>query len=121
MVLDWSSKKLRFTKMNSTSKTAAWIDTRDGTVNFLFPLWIRIIGWIPNMVSHHDCQPTSLSFLKACFELSIEQICASSCNPKGNADTAHVVQTLKEYLVWTHEFDNISQFEEALKQWMKAY
>jgi len=121
IVLDWGTKKLLSTRMSLTSKAADWIDALNEAVNLQFPQGIRTAVRIPNLVSDHGSQPTSLSFLKACSELNIEQIFASYCNPKGNADTERVIRTLKEDLVWTHEFDNVSQFEEALKQWTKAY
>jgi len=38
-------------------------------------------------MSDNGSQPTSLSFMKACSNLEVEQVFTSYNNPKGNADT----------------------------------
>ena len=53
--------------------------------------------------------------------MGIRQIFASYSNPKGNADTERVIRTIKEDLIWTKEYNSTAIFENALKQWVKAY
>ena len=121
VVIDWGTKKLLSTHMSLTSKSADWIAALNEAVNFQFPNGIREASYIPELISDYGCQPTSTAFFKACSELGIHQIFASYSNPKGNADTERVIRTIKEDLVWTKEFDSVAEFEEALKQWQKAY
>jgi len=121
VVIDWGTKKLLSTHMSLTSKSADWIQALNEAVNLQFPDGIREATVIPELVSDHGSQPTSAAFFKACSELGIRQIFASYCNPKGNADTERVIRTIKEDLVWTREFDSVGAFEDALRQWQKAY
>lgn len=121
VVLDWGTKKLLSAHMSLTSKSGDWIDALNEAVNLQFPDGIKEASVIPELVSDHGSQPTSIAFLKACSDLGIRQIFASYCNPKGNADTERVIRTIKEDLVWTREFDSVAAFLEALKQWQKAY
>jgi len=121
VVIDWGTKKLLSTHMSLTSKSADWIQALNEAVNLQFPDGIKDATVIPELVSDHGSQPTSAAFFRACFELGIRQIFASYCNPKGNADTERVIRTIKEDLVWTREFGSVGAFEDALKQWQKAY
>ncbi len=54
-------------------------------------------------------------------ELGIEQIFTSWSNPKGNADTERVLRTMKEDLVWIREWEDVFEFEAALKEWIIKY
>ena len=76
---------------------------------------------ISESVNAHGCQPISIIFFKACSESGIQQIFASYSNPKGNADTERIIRTLKEDLVWSREFDSVTDFEKALNRWQKEY
>jgi transposase InsO family protein len=121
VVIDWGSKKLLSTKMSVKSKSLDWIEALNEAVNMQYPDGIKDAFRIPSLVSDHGSQPTSSAFMKCCSELKIEQIFASYCNPKGNADTERVIRTIKEDLIWSKEFDNVSEFESALKQWQVNY
>lgn len=121
VVIDWGTKKLLSTHMSLTSKSLDWIIALNEAINLQFPNGIKYAPHIPERVSDHGCQPTSTAFFKACPELGIHQIFASSGNPKGNANTERVIRKIKEDLVWTKEFDSVAEFEAALKQWQKAY
>jgi putative transposase len=48
------------------------------------------------LMSDNGSQPTSLSFMKACSNLEVEQVFTSYNNPKGNADTERMMRTMKE-------------------------
>jgi putative transposase len=63
-------------------------------VNRQFPDGAR--GQDLSLMSDNGCQPTSLTFMKACSTLSIHQAFTSYNNPKGDADTERVIRTLKE-------------------------
>ena len=65
------------------------------------------------LISDNGCQPTSGAYMKACSQLKIKQIFTTWNNPKGNADTERVFRTLKEDLVWTHEWTLPFQFQQA--------
>ncbi len=52
-----------------------------------------------NQMSDNGCQPTSVSFMKACRIMGINQAFTSHSNPKGNANTERFMRTLKEELV----------------------
>ena len=49
-------------------------------------------------MSDTGCQPTSVAFLRTCATLGIPQALTSYNTPKGNADTEHLLRTLKEEL-----------------------
>lgn len=121
VVIDWGTKKLLSVHMSLTSKSSDWITALNEAVNLQFPDGIKDAASVPALVSDHGCQPTSTAFFKACSELGIRQIFASYSNPKGNADTERVIRTIKEDLIWTKEYDSTAIFENALKQWVKAY
>ena len=42
-------------------------------------------------------------------------------NPKGNADTERFLRTLKEELVWLHEWTSPAVFFDALERWIAGY
>ena len=56
-------------------------------------------------MDQRDSQPTSLSFMKACSNLEVEQVFTSYNNPKGNADTERMIRTMKEELFWLREWE----------------
>jgi len=49
-------------------------------------------------MSDNGSQPTSLSFMKACFNLEVHQAFTNYNNPKGYADTVRMIRTIKEEL-----------------------
>lgn len=54
-------------------------------------------------MNDNGSQPTSVAFMQACSTLGIRQTFTSDHNPKGTADTAQVLRTLKEAYLWLHE------------------
>ena len=67
-----------------------------------------------NLMADNGCQPTSLAFMRACTAMGIRQAFTSYSNPKGNADTERFLRTLKEELVWLHEWTSPAVFFAAL-------
>jgi putative transposase len=69
-----------------------------------FPQGVRGNGL--KLTSDNGSQPTSLSFMKACSNLEVQQAYTSYNNPKGNADTERMTRTMKEDLFWLREWEN---------------
>ena len=59
--------------------------------------------------------------MRACAALGIRQALTSYSNPKGNADTERFLRTLKEELVWLHEWTSPTAFFQALDRWLTEY
>ena len=45
--------------------------------------------------------------------LGIEQIFTSYDNPKGNAETERMMRTIKEEVIWLHEFTSLTEAKEG--------
>jgi putative transposase len=120
VVLDWASKKIVGYELSLQSKTADWLTALRGAINQQFPDGIRETGAL-RLVSDNGCQPTSEGFLRECRTLGVQQIFTSYDNPKGNADTERVIRTIKEDLVWPHEWLTVEQLRIALAWWIDQY
>ncbi len=77
--------------------------------------------WPLSLMSDNGCQPTSVAFMKACATLGITQTFTSYNNPEGNADTEHLMRTLKEELLWLREWTSPLELERALTAWIEWY
>jgi len=53
-----------------------------------------------HLMSDNGSQPTSISFMKACRDLGVNQAFTSYNKPKDNADSERVFRTMKEELLW---------------------
>ncbi|MDL1971347.1 MAG: integrase core domain-containing protein [Candidatus Desulfofervidaceae bacterium] len=53
--------------------------------------------------------------------LGIEQIFTSYDNPKGNADTERMIRTIKEEVIWLHEFTSLTEAREIIGSWIEKY
>ncbi len=53
--------------------------------------------------------------------LGIEQIFTSYDNPKGNAETERMMRTIKEEVVWLHEFTSLREAREVIGRWIEKY
>jgi len=73
------------------------------------------------VISDNGSQPTSLSFIKACSNLEVEQVFASYNNPKGNANTERMIRTMKEGLIWIREWENEKELSLELGKWVEYY
>ena len=72
-------------------------------------------------MSDNGSQPTSLSFMKACSNLEVEQVFTSYNNPKGNADTERMIRTMKEELFWLREWKGEAELSKELDKWVEYY
>jgi len=72
-------------------------------------------------MSDNGSQPTSLSFMKACSNLEVQQVFTSYNNPKGNADTERMIRTMKEELFWLREWKGEAELSKALDKWVEYY
>mgnify|MGYP001257154451 CR=1 FL=1 len=120
-VLDWYSKEIIGYYVSTTSKTHDWLAALDMAVSNRFPEGIWLKKGKPKLITDNGCQPTSQSFMKACSYLGIKQIFTTWNNPKGNADTERVFRTLKEDLVWTHDWNLPFEFQKDFEAWVHNY
>jgi len=109
IVLDWYTKKIVGWNISLRCKTAEWLKAVDDAVQKEFPEGVRGKGL--KLVSDNGSQPTSVSFMRDMKTLGIEQVFTSYDNPKGNADTERMMRTIKEEVIWLHEFQG---FEEII-------
>jgi transposase InsO family protein len=123
LVLDWYTKEIVGYSLGLQSKTNDWLDALEMAVNNRFPRGIResVKKQQLFLISDNGCQPTSQRFMMSCSLLGLKQIFTTWSNPKGNSDTERVLRTLKEDLIWTHDWDNPFAFSEALDKWIKTY
>jgi transposase InsO family protein len=121
VVLDWHTKKIVGYDLSPHSKTVDWLRALNQAVNNQFPDGIRQKNKRLMLVSDNGSQPTSQQFMKTCATLNIKQIYTSYNNPKGNADTERVIRTIKEDLVWPHDFQDPLALQQALQTWIEQY
>lgn len=119
IVIDWYTKKIVGHHAGEQSKAWHWLVALNKGLNRQFPDGARGMGL--NLMSDNGCQPTALSFMKACRDMGVKQAFTSYNNPKGNADTERFMRTLKEELVWINEWTNPDVFYAALEQWIEYY
>lgn len=119
LVIDWYTKKIVGHTLDDRSKSSHWLSALNQAACLQCPEGTRGKGI--KLISDNGCQPTSVSFMKATSLMGIEQIFTSYNNPKGNADTERVFRTLKEELVWTREYQSLSQLEIAVNEWIDYY
>lgn len=119
IVIDWHTKKVVGHHAGLQSKAWHWLVALNKGVNRQFPNGARGQGL--SLMSDNGCQPTAISFLKACHALGIKQAFTSYNNPKGNADTERFMRTMKEELVWINEWRSPTAFFKALDSWINHY
>jgi transposase InsO family protein len=117
VVLDWYTKKLVGYHLGLQSTAQHWLQALDVAVNRQFPEGVR--GHALHLMSDNGCQPTSVAFMRVCGQLGIEQAFTSYNNPRGNADTERVIRTLKEELLWLHEWTSPFELTDALTTWIE--
>ncbi len=119
IVLDWFSKKVVGLDVNVRSRSAEWLAALDRAVNLRFPNEVK--GSDLRLVSDNGCQPTSIAYQDYCGQTGIEQIYTSYSNPKGNGDTERFMRTMKEELLWLHEWKSFDEVQNALQSWKDDY
>ena len=116
VVLDWYTKQVLGYHAGLQSKARHWLEALDMAVNRQFPNGAREHG--VSLMSDNGCQPTSISFMKACGGLGINQAFTSYNNPKGNADTERFFRTMKEELLWLREWSSPFELLNVIGEWI---
>jgi len=119
IVLDWYTKKIVGHYSGKQARTAEWLEALEKGLNREFPGGVR--GYGLKLMSDNGSQPTSLSFMKACSNLDIQQVFTSYNNPKGNADTERMIRTMKEELFWLREWKSERELNHELEKWVEYY
>ncbi len=119
IVLDWYTKKIVGHYSGRQARTTEWLEALEKGLNREFPGGVRGHGL--KLMSDNGSQPTSLSFIKACSNLEVEQVFTSYNNPKGNADTERMIRTMKEELFWLREWKNDRELDYELDKWVDYY
>jgi len=119
VVLDWYTKKVVGYYAGLQCKAKHWLEALDMAVNAQFRDGVRDQGL--SLMSDNGCQPTSLSFIKACSDLGIRQAFTSYGNPRGNADTERFFRTMKEELLWLGEWTSPFELMNEIGKWLPGY
>lgn len=119
IVLDWYTKKIVGHYSGKQARTAEWLKALEKGLSREFPAGVRGHGL--NLMSDNGSQPTSLSFMKACSNLEVNQAFTSYNNPKGNADTERMIRTIKEELLWLREWGKERELSLELEKWIEYY
>lgn len=119
IVLDWYTKKIVGHYSGTRATTREWLEAVKKGLNREFPGGVRGHGL--KLMSDNGSQPTSLSFMKACSKLEVEQVFTSYNNPKGNADTERMIRTMKEELLWLREWEYGRELSKELDKWVEYY
>jgi len=126
IVLDWYTKKVVGWNLSWRSRASDWKKALEMALLKEFPSGVRGAGL--KLVSDNGSQPTSTSFMKEMEVLGIEQIFStrggsdsvgySYDNPKGNADTERMMRTIKEEIIWLHEFSSLEEARQKIGRWI---
>ncbi len=119
IVLDWYTKKIVGHYSGTRATSREWLEALEKGLNREFPTGVR--GYGLKLMSDNGSQPTSLSFMKACSNLEVEQVFTSYNNPKGNADTERMIRTMKEELFWLREWSGEAELSKELDKWVNYY
>ena len=119
VLLDWYTKKIVGYYAGSPCTAKHWLAALDMAVNRQGPDGARGQGLC--LMSDNGSQPTSLALMQVCTTLGIHQAVTSYNNPKGNADTARVIRTLKEECLWLQEWSCPFQLINMLGSWIEEY
>lgn len=119
VVIDWYTKKIIGHKLGLRSKSEDWIEALEMAVLNECSNGSREYGI--NLMSDNGSQPTSIKYLNVVNSLGINHITTSYNNPKGNADTERFMRTFKEEVIWSNEYDSISEATKAVEYFMEFY
>ncbi|MGB7291925.1 MAG: IS3 family transposase [Thermodesulfobacteriota bacterium] len=119
IVLDRYTKKIVGHYSGRQARSAEWLEALEKGLKREFPEGVR--GNRLNLMSDNGCQPTSLSFMRACSNLGIQQVFTRYNNPKGNADTERMIRTMKEEFFWLREWENERELSGELDRWVEYY
>lgn len=119
IVLDWYTKKAVGHYVGQRATARHWLDALDHAVQRQFPAGVQGCGL--SLMSDNGSQPTSVVFMKTCSTLGIHQAFTSYNNPKGNADTERFMRTMKEELLWLHDWRSPAELATAVTAWLEHY
>ena len=119
LVVDWFSKKIVGYHAGCRSRSREWLHALNMAIQAHFPNGVRDQGL--SLMSDNGCQPTGTTFMRECALLGINQAFTSYNNPKGNADTERTIRTLKEELLWLHEWQSLNHLENAMSAWIETF
>ena len=119
IVLDWFTKEIVGFDISLRSKSEDWLKALEMGLNKKFPAGVREKGL--KLISDNGSQPTSRSFMRKMAILGIEQMFTSYDNPQGNAETERMMRTIKEEVVWLHEFRSLTEAKEVIGGWIEKY
>ena len=119
IVLDWFTKEIVGFDISLRSRSEDWLRALEMGLNKKFPEGVRGKGL--RLISDNGSQPTSRAFMREMANLGIEQIFTSYDNPEGNADTERMMRTIKEEVVWLHEFTSLTEAREIIGSWIEKY
>ncbi len=117
IVLDWYTKKIVGWDLSLRSRSAEWRQALEMGIQREFPEGVRGRGL--KLISDNGSQPTSVSFMRDMATLGIDQIFTSYDNPKGNAETERMMRTIKEEILWLHEFSSLEEARQAIRHWIE--
>ncbi len=121
LVLDWHTKKIVGHYAGIQCKAKYWLEALDKGLNRQFIKGVREQEQRLSLMSDNGSQPTSVSFIRTCSALGVNQAFTSYNNPKGNADTERMMRTLKEELVWINDWRSPQEFFCKLEHWVRYY
>jgi putative transposase len=116
VVLDGSTKQIVGYEVGLRSTTQQGLAALDRAVKRQVLDGARGPGL--SLMRDPGCQPTSMAFRPAWNLLGIHQVLTSDNNPKGNADTARVMRTLKAEGLWLHEWTSPVTSARARGRWL---
>lgn len=119
VVEDWYTRKILGYHLGTRSKSSDWLFALERAVAGACPEGSR--DYDLHLMSDNGSQPTSVSFMKTCSILGIQQTFTAYNNPKGNANTERLLRTIKEELIWVNEFKSLEEVETKLKDWVEEY
>ena len=118
-IVIWYTKKIVGHYSGTRATSREWLEALEKGLNRKYPQGVR--GTELKLVSDNGSQPTSLSFMKACSNLDIQQVFTNYNNPKGNTDTEGMIRTMKEELFWLREWESERELSLELDKWVDYY
>ena len=119
IVIDWYTKEIVGYNISLRSKTQEWLKALNMALNKKFKYGVRGKGL--KIISDNGSQPTSRYFMKELSNLDIVHIFTSYDNPRGNAETERMMRTIKEEVIWLHEFASLLEAKEVIGEWIEKY
>jgi putative transposase len=116
IILDWYTQKVVGCYAGLQCTARHWRAALDRAVNRQFPGGVQGEGL--RLMRENGCQPTSVTFMRACRTLGIHQAFTSYNNPKGNADTERCMRTRNEACLWLQEWPCPFQLMSAVTGWL---